>query len=163
MRTIATPALYDPRAPGTPLGINDAMIEQLVSEFYSRVRADSLLGPIFNTIIADWDQHLSRMRDFWSSVVLMSGRYKGKPVLVHARLRGITPAHFHQWLGLFAETARETCPGDAAALFIDRAERIAASLQLGMFLDSTVPGGPARRPARRSPNTTEFRDGLSTT
>jgi hemoglobin len=146
----AKPEVYDPRAPGTPLGITDTMIAELVDEFYARVRRDAVLGPIFNAVIADWDQHLGRMRDFWSSVVLMSGRYKGKPVLVHARLAGITRAHFQRWLSLFGETANEICPEKAAALFIDRAKRIAASLELGMALDrvdasNCLPVPPAAR------------------
>jgi hemoglobin len=107
------------------------MIERLVAEFYRRVRQDRLLGPIFDAAVEDWDQHLSRMRDFWSSVVLMSGRYKGKPVLVHAMLLGITPAHFRQWLALFDATASDVCPPNAAALFIDRARRIERPRRLG--------------------------------
>jgi hemoglobin len=148
----------DPRAPGTALGITEPMIERLVAEFYRRVRCDALLGPVFDAAVDDWDQHLSRMRDFWSAVVLMSGRYKGKPVLVHANLPGLSPAHFRQWLALFAETARNVCPAKAAALFIDRAGRIAESLQLGITIHSGGPGDAiAISPApRRASNMTEF-------
>ena len=105
------------------------MIERLVAEFYRRVRQDRLLGPIFDAAVEDGDGHLSRMRDFWSSVVLMSGRYKGKPVLVHAMLPGITPATFpgKSWV-LFHATAIDVCLVNAAALFIDCARRIADSL-----------------------------------
>lgn len=109
MSPLARPSVPDPRAPGPAAGITEPMIEQLVSEFYRRVRQHRLLGPIFDAAVEDWDQQLSRMRDFWSSVVLMSGRYKGKPVLVHAMLPGITPAHFRQWLALFDVTASDVC------------------------------------------------------
>jgi hemoglobin len=40
--------------------------------------------------------------------------------------------HFDRWLALFEETAREICPGDAEALFVERARRIAQSLELGI-------------------------------
>jgi hemoglobin len=156
--SIAKPSGPDPRAPGTALGITEPMIERLVAEFYRRVRLDALLGPVFEAAVEDWDQHLGRMRDFWSSVVLMSGRYKGKPVLVHAKLPGLSAAHFRQWLALFDETARDVCPPRAAELFIDRAGRIAESLQLGIAVHSGGTGDamailPAPKPAS---NTTEF-------
>lgn len=124
----------DPRAPGAAIGITDAMIERLVVTFYARVRADAILGPVFEAAIADWDQHLLRMRDFWSSVTMMTGRYKGKPIPAHAALPDITEAHFLHWLALFRQTAAAVCPPDAAALFIECAERIARSLQLGIAL-----------------------------
>jgi hemoglobin len=71
------------------------------------------------------------MVEFWSSVALGTGRYAGKPHLAHRDL-GLSPDHFGRWLSLFEATARETCPGDAAAFFIDRANRIADSLQIGL-------------------------------
>lgn len=125
-------------APGTPLGVTEAMIRALVDAFYVKVRADAVLGPIFAAEITgangtgDWAPHLSKMYDFWSSVTLMTGRYHGTPMVAHNRLSMIRPAHFQRWLGLFRETAAEVCPPEAAALFIDRAERIAQSLELGV-------------------------------
>jgi hemoglobin len=126
--------LPDPRAPGSATGVSENLIADLVSTFYERVRRDPLLGPVFNDAVDDWPAHLGRMRDFWSSVTLMSGRYKGKPIPAHAKLRAIEAAHFTHWLALFRETACDVCPPQAAALFIDRAERIAESLQVGVAL-----------------------------
>ncbi len=126
------PQSPDPRAPGVAIGVHEAMIAELVGTFYERVRRDPLLAPIFDEAVEDWGVHLGRMRDFWSSVTLMSGRYKGKPIPAHAKLPGIGAAHFSRWLGLFRDTARDVCPPQAAALFVDRAERIADSLQLGI-------------------------------
>ncbi len=120
------------KAPGVPVGVTEPMIRTLVHAFYARVRKDALLGPIFNGAIDDWDTHLDKLCAFWSSVVLMSGRYKGTPMQAHVALPDITGRHFERWLMLFAETARLHCPPDAAALFIDRANRIAQSLQLGI-------------------------------
>ena len=114
--------------------ISEPMIETLVHSFYARVRRDPELGPIFNSTIDDWDTHLAKLCAFWSSVTLMSGRYKGTPMQAHAALPGIGPAHFGRWLGLFEETAREVCPTEAAQAFIEKAHRIAASLQLGIGL-----------------------------
>lgn len=116
------------------------------------MRGDAALAPVFERRIppAGWPAHLQRMTDFWSSVLMMSGRYKGRPMPVHQRIEEARPGHFESWLALFRETARETCPPGAAEIFIERAERIAASLQLGMFYDPAAArssehkqGGPA--------------------
>jgi hemoglobin len=69
---------------------------------------------------------------------------------VHAELPEITPLHFERWLELFQATAIKTCPLDAAEVFVDRANRIADSLQLGIALHrgtSIVPPTPKRRPS----------------
>jgi hemoglobin len=114
--------------------INDAMIHALVHGFYDKVRADAELGPIFDRVIGDgWDTHLAKMCDFWSSVMLTSGRYKGNPMIAHMRLKMVRPEHFARWLALFGETADERTPPAIAAQFRARSELIARSLQMGMF------------------------------
>jgi hemoglobin len=112
-------------------GIDEAMIEALVRAFYERVRHDPLIGPVFESKVQDWEAHIGRLCAFWSSVALMSGRYHGKPMQVHLPLP-IDPPHFDRWLQIFAETARDLCPPAAAAHFLDRASRIADSLELGI-------------------------------
>jgi hemoglobin len=120
-------------APGTSAGVDEAMIRRLVHAFYAKVRADAVLGPIFNAAIGDhWDTHLAKLCDFWSSVTLMTGRFKGSPMSVHLGVPDIGPAHFARWLQLFGETATDICPPDAAALFRAKADMIARSLQMGI-------------------------------
>jgi hemoglobin len=121
-------------APGLAAGIDEKLIGQLVDQFYAAVRNDDILGPVFETRIEDWEKHLEKLRGFWSSVVLMTGRYKGQPMPVHIAITEISDIHFERWLRLFAETASNICPPDAAALFIDRSRRIAQSLKLGIAL-----------------------------
>jgi hemoglobin len=41
-------------------GIDEAMIERLVRDFYARVRDDAVLGPVFTANIDDWEPHLQR-------------------------------------------------------------------------------------------------------
>ncbi len=112
-------------------GIDDSMIEGLVRRFYEEVRAHPLLGPIFATRIHDWEPHLQRMCAFWSSVALMTGRYHGTPMAKHLPLP-VDAEHFDRWLALFEETAWRTCPAKAADHFIERARRIAESLEIGI-------------------------------
>ncbi|MGB6310668.1 MAG: group III truncated hemoglobin [Steroidobacteraceae bacterium] len=125
-------------------GIDEALIERLVRGFYLRVREDSILGPIFAARIADWEPHLQRMFAFWSSVTLMSGRYQGQPLRMHLPLP-VDARHFDRWLALFEATARELCPPQAADIFIDRARRIAQSLELGVAAARGVMLGKGER------------------
>lgn len=136
-----------PNAPGVAAGIDEKLIGELVDRFYAAVRRDEILGPIFETRVKDWTEHLEKLREFWSSVVLMTGRYKGRPMPVHAAITEISDAHFERWLALFRETARNVCAPSAASLFIDRSQRIAESLRLGIALsrgDDSVLGAPRR-------------------
>lgn len=112
--------------------IDDAAIAALVARFYEKVRADAVIGPLFNEAVADWPEHLKILNRFWSSVMLGTGVYKGNPMQVHAR-QPIRPEFFPHWLGLWRETASELFEPDAAAQFADKAGRIAESLQLGLF------------------------------
>jgi hemoglobin len=118
-------------------GITEAMIERLVRAFYARVREDAVLAPIFDAHIQDWEPHLQQMCAFWSSVALMSGRYHGTPMVKHMPLP-IDAAHFDRWLALFEATAREICPPEAEAHFVERARRIATSLELGIATGAGV-------------------------
>jgi hemoglobin len=115
----------------TRTGIDERMIERLVRRFYEKIREDALLAPIFAARIREWEPHLQRMSAFWSSVALMSGRYHGNPMTKHLPLP-VDAAHFDRWLALFEETAREVCPPSAEAHFVERARRIAESLELGI-------------------------------
>ncbi len=126
-------------SPGLEAGVTPAMIRQLVNGFYAQVRLDEKLGPVFAAHVKDWGEHLDKMCSFWSSVTLMTGAYKGRPMEVHARLPEISDALFLRWLQLFRRAAKEFCPPEAASLFIDRAERIADSLKLGIAIHR--PGG----------------------
>jgi hemoglobin len=114
--------------------IDENNIRLLVDQFYRKVRLDPDLGPIFERVIGDdWDEHLAKMRDFWSSVMLTSGKYKGNPVVAHLRLKDVRPALFDRWLALFGETSDELyqqSPGDALRT---KAARIAESLKIAMF------------------------------
>ena len=112
-------------------GITEAMIERLVYAFYDKVRADEVLAPVFDARIQDWAPHLAQMCAFWSSVALMTGRYHGTPMAKHLPLP-VDGGHFDRWLALFEEAARDVCPGEAEAHFVERARRIAQSLELGI-------------------------------
>mgnify|MGYP001762932845 CR=1 FL=1 len=112
-------------------GIDEPMIDALVEAFYARVRDDPLIGPIFAARIDDWGPHLAQMKLFWSSVALSTGVYQGRPMPKHLPLP-IDARHFDRWLEIFVATANDLCPPVASAHFIERARRIAESLELGV-------------------------------
>jgi len=125
-------------------GVTEELIERLVHTFYGKVRMDPDLGPIFaEKISGDWDAHLKTMTDFWSSVVLMSGRFKGNPVLKHRLLTAVRPEHFDRWLELFQQTAEEVCPDQTSGYFTRPANQIAESLQRHMFGEADMTHGAA--------------------
>lgn len=112
-------------------GIDAPMIERLVDSFYASIRADPVLGPIFDERIHDWAGHLGTMKRFWSSVALMTGEYHGEPMAKHGALP-VGSEHFDRWLDLFRAAAETVCPPEAAAFFTERAGRIARSLEMGI-------------------------------
>ena len=128
-------ALAEARRAAT--GLDEAVLERLVRAFYARARTDPQLGPLFDDV-GDWEAHIARITDFWSSVALMSGRYHGQPMVAHLKLP-IEPRHFARWLALFEVTARETCSAAAVDLLMDRAHRIARSLAMGLEIARGAP------------------------
>jgi hemoglobin len=115
-----------------PQMLDERMIHDVVHGFYDRIRADDLLGPIFNGIIReeDWPKHLQKMCDFWSSGFLRTVRYTGRPLQPHLVIPDIGEEHFRRWLTLFRDTVHATCPPAVADLFMHRAIRIAHSFRL---------------------------------
>ena len=114
-------------------------IELFVNEFYSKVRRDKLIGPVFLAKIpGDWQAHLNKMYSFWNAALFGVAGYKGNPFSKHAPLQ-IEPAHFERWLDLFAETIDKNFDGPRAA---DTKSR--AALMAGMFLKRLAQmwGGP---------------------
>lgn len=123
------------------IGIDDEYISLLVDTFYQRIRGDIILGPIFAAeITGDWEPHLTKMKQFWSSVTMNTGNYSGRPVPAHQKLEGVSPEHFDRWLALFHSVLTETAPmPETTNYFMERAERIAQSLKLAMFGYREIP------------------------
>ena len=113
-------------------------IELLVRRFYDRVRVDAELGPVFS-VVEDWDEHLVRLSEFWSSVTMMTGQYKGNPLAMHlVHIDRFRPEMFDRWLALWRATTDELLSHQQAAVLQAKAARIAARFRAAMF------GAPAR-------------------
>ena len=135
-----------------PEVLDEPMIHAVVHGFYDEIRKDTLLGPIFGNAIApgDWPEHLAKMCDFWSSTLLRTGRYEGRPLPPHLAIPELREEHFHRWLSLFRATVERLCPPEVADLFLDRALRIAHSFRLAIAFhrgENTVTVAPISREA----------------
>jgi hemoglobin len=125
------------------LPLDRASITSLVHQFYDAVRADPVLGPVFDGAIGErWDPHLERMVEFWSTVMLGTHAFQGNVFGKHMALQGIEPDHFLRWLTMFEATAARLFEPAVATEFITVARRIAASLQYGYFGKVVVAGAP---------------------
>lgn len=107
-------------------------VKDLVDLFYTAVREDTIIGPIFNRVIGDrWDAHLVRMYQFWETLLFASGGFKGSPYLVHEKLP-LNALHFERWLALFKTTIHNNFEGEKAEEAITKAENIALIFQYKM-------------------------------
>ena len=106
----------------------------LVHAFYADVRADPLLGPVFEAALHDrWEPHLARMVDFWSTVALGSKSFRGNVFSKHMALTGITPAHFAAWIRLWGERTERLFAPDVARELQITAHGIARNLFQSYF------------------------------
>ena len=135
-------------------GVDEEGLGRLVTRFYARVRSDELIGPLFNDAIDDWPEHLEKLTAFWSSLMLTSGRYKGRPLPAHIRhADSISPESFDRWLAIWRRTTDELMPPAAAAALQEKAGRIAESLSLG--IDFALGRGLQAAPARGDPGSSK--------
>ena len=109
-------------------------LEQLVHSFYADVRADELLGPVFDGAIgAHWDAHLERMVEFWSTVMLATRSFRGNVFGKHMALQGIEAEHFLRWITLWHEHTSRLFAPEAAQELQQTAHGIARNLFAGYF------------------------------
>ncbi|MDC9822865.1 group III truncated hemoglobin [Devosia sp. ZB163] len=115
-----------------PPELDEAMVRAVVESFYAKARRDDVIGPVFNRVIPDeeWPAHLDKITDFWSSMLLGTGRYRGRPMPAHIAIPELADPHFQRWLSLFRMTVEELCPPAVAALFVERAEVIGNNFRL---------------------------------
>lgn len=100
-------------------------VELLVNIFYDKVRADDLLGPVFNQKIGSrWPEHLDRMYRFWQTILLEEHTYFGSPFPPHAQLP-VALEHFETWLNIFTSTVDSLFVGEKADRAIWQGQRMA--------------------------------------
>jgi len=115
-------------------------VQLLVNEFYSKVRKDTLIGPIFEDIAkVNWDEHLPKLTNFWSDLLLGEETYRGRPFPPHIPLN-LQVSHFERWLTLFLQTVDENFAGMKAEEAKQRALGIARNFMTNInHLQGTKP------------------------
>jgi hemoglobin len=110
-----------------------ADIIRLVDTFYDRVRADDVLGAIFDEVArVNWNEHLPKMYDFWQQVLFGTSAFKGNPLAVHralARQTALADREFGRWVDLFHRTVDDLFSGVMAEEAKLRASRIRTVMQ----------------------------------
>ena len=113
-------------------------IYQLVERFYSKLRADHRLGPIFEKHISDWPKHFEHLTDFWESQLLFTKRFRGNPGEVHVKVdqeeeTPITNELFGHWLNHWFQTVDELYTGEIAERAKHNARKLSTFLYLKMW------------------------------
>ena len=110
----------------------------LVRTFYEKVQKDTLLGPIFDRAISDWEPHYSRLTDFWETNLFFHKKYLGNPLEVHVAVDqreegGINEMHFGTWINLWYQTLDELFEGEVAVIAKNRARNMGTFIHLKIF------------------------------
>jgi hemoglobin len=110
----------------------------LVTTFYGKIRTDKVLGPIFNSIITDWESHFVLLTDFWETQLFLKRKYYGNPVTAHLEVddkmnHTITSEHFGLWLNLWFATIDELYEGETAWIAKNRAQKMSTMLFLQIY------------------------------
>lgn len=113
-------------------------VSLLVRTFYARIRKEETLGPIFNGIIVDWEEHFETLIDFWESNLFRVRKYYGNPMLAHVSVdkknnHAIDSKHFGIWLNLWYQTIDELFEGQVADMAKFKARKMSTNLFLAMF------------------------------
>ncbi len=118
--------------------LNRGDVSRLVRTFYGKVRKDDILGPIFNGIINDWENHFELLTDFWETQLFLKRKYYGNPVTAHQEVddkmgHSITSEHFGLWLNLWFATIDELFDGKTAWIAKNRAQKMSTMLFLQIY------------------------------
>ena len=116
-------------------------VKELVTTFYSSIKKDKLLGPIFLSMLTteeSWDTHLDTLTDFWETNLFQVIKFHGNPMEAHQRTDKqtgfeITQDHFYQWLMLWNKTVDELFEGDKARLAKEKARRMSTHLYVNIW------------------------------
>lgn len=108
-------------------------VRRVVDAFYDVAAGDEILGPIFEQYVHNWPDHMVRLYDFWSAVVLQTGRYAGRPFEAHAQIGELRPEHFERWLVLWEQTVARVVTPSLQGVFTNPAKRMASSMMGRLF------------------------------
>ncbi len=115
-------------------------LEKIVRIFYDKIRKDEELGPVFNSIITDWEPHLQKIINFWEQHVFGVQKYNGDPIAAHNKVDAfmnyaITPHNFGTWLFYWLQTLNELFEGPNVEVLKFKARKMQTIFYVSMVKD----------------------------
>ena len=109
----------------------------IVSEFYAKVRKHKVLGRFFSRV-KNWEEHISKLTDFWEGNLFGTRKFRGNPMLKHQIVDaqngyGVTQEHFGFWLQMWFETIDANFDGEKAKRLKNMARNMATMLFMNIF------------------------------
>ena len=101
-------------------------VELLVDTFYQKLVKDDLVSHFFANL--NLPEHLPRVVQFWSFILLDEAGYSANMMEKHARL-DLDAASFDRWLKLFHETVDQFFTGEKATLAKQRSSLVAWTMK----------------------------------
>lgn len=101
-------------------------VELLIETFYQKLIGDELVSHFFSGL--NLPEHLPRVVQFWSFILLDEAGYSANMMEKHARL-DLNEESFDRWLKLFHETVDQFFTGEKADLAKQRSTLIAWTMK----------------------------------
>jgi hemoglobin len=101
-------------------------VELLIAVFYQKLVNDELVSHFFTHL--NLEEHLPRVVQFWSFILLDEAGYSANMMEKHASLK-LDEASFDRWLKLFHETVDQFFVGEKAELAKQRSTLIAWTMK----------------------------------
>lgn len=114
------------------IAVTEAQIDRVVARFYSAVRQDPNLAPIFAAHVTDWPTHEEKIGRYWRNALLLQRSYDGNPMQVHQAAGNVHAEHFPIWLELFDRVLSQELPADLAQSWSALAHRVGRGLSYGL-------------------------------
>ncbi|UCI22724.1 group III truncated hemoglobin (plasmid) [Mesorhizobium sp. B2-1-8] len=111
--------------------ISEEQIRLRVYAFCGKIRPDADLGPSFERFaVGDWETHLAKTCDFWSSAMLTTGPSKASFAAVRKHMGRLETDLLDRWLTLFGDSCGEVLDSETAGLCWLKAAHLVESLKL---------------------------------
>lgn len=127
------------------IAVSPEQINLIVAAFYTRVRSNSSLGPVFAKHVQDWPVHEEKIAGFWRNALLYERSYDGNPMMKHQNAGDVRVLHFPIWLEIFDEVLAEHLPQTLAQQWSALAHRIGRGLSFGLRPEVDAGGVPQLR------------------
>ena len=117
--------------------ITKESINKLVRTFYPMILKNEITAPFFIAKLGDdinskiWQEHLELLTNFWSTLALNDGNYRGNPLGAHFDLN-LNKEAFSEWLRLFEIAIDKVYTPEAGAFFKERSQIIAHNFMINL-------------------------------